>query len=399
MTTTNPAQFLQSLAQALSTMTLYTSRHPACVAVADASFARLKELVKTGEYRFSFLGEAVVANDKALHELHSWPWSARFVDIGVQRLEFDGNVTRNGFGEFLDDLVNRLLSGRPGNAEVPSERRGIRWGLLGVEVTGDDLEEDAERERIGREYVAYRLHEESDIVRQIYQRAGAQGGVALDEVETVVASLSVAMHAEGQLLLPILEFPGQDAANALHAINVSLLAMTLGESLGMASHDVHAVGSAALLHDVGISGLPQELLGKPALSADERLVIEAHPEIGARMLFARSAVFDLAAIVCYEHHMRPDGTGFPRTRFPREMHYASKIVAVCDVYDALRTPRAYRPAWTPQRALEFVEEGTGTMFDAGIARAFAAMMRRLEGQLMVDDVPTIAGRRATSPAS
>ena len=93
-TTTTPAQFLQSLAQALSTMTLYTSRHPACVSVADASFARLKELVKTGEYRFSFLGEAVVANDKALHELHSWPWSARFVDIGVQRLEFDNNVTR-----------------------------------------------------------------------------------------------------------------------------------------------------------------------------------------------------------------------------------------------------------------------------------------------------------------
>ena len=274
---------------------------------------------------------------------------------------------------------------------MPSERRGIRWGLLGVEVTGDDLEDDAERERIGREYVAYRLNEESDIVRQIYQRAGTQGGVALDEVETVVASLSVAMHAEGQLLLPMLEFPGQDAANALHAINVSLLAMTLGESLGMASHDVHAVGSAALLHDVGISGLPQELLGKPALSAEERMVIEAHPEIGARMLFARSAVFDLAAIVCYEHHMRPDGSGFPRTRFPREMHYASKIVAVCDVYDALRTPRAYRPAWTPQRALEFVEEGTGTMFDAGIARAFAAMMRRLEGQLMLADVPSIAG--------
>ncbi|MBP2648778.1 MAG: hypothetical protein H6Q77_2402 [Gemmatimonadetes bacterium] len=390
-TVTTPAQFLQSLAQALSTMTLYTSRHPACVSVADASFARLKELVKSGEYRFSFLGEAVVANDKALHELHSWPWSARFVDIGVQRMEFDGLVTRGAFGEFLDDIVNRLLSGRPGNADVPSERRGIRWGLLGVEVTGDDLEEVAERERVGREYVAYRLSEESDIVRQIYQRAGTQGGVALDEVETVVASLSVAMHAEGQLLLPMLEFPGQDAANALHAINVSLLAMTLGESLGMASHDVHAVGSAALLHDVGISGLPQDLLGKPALSPEERLVIEAHPEIGARMLFARSAVFDLAAIVCFEHHMRPDGAGFPRTRFPREMHYASKIVAVCDVYDALRTPRAYRPAWTPQRALEFVEEGTGTMFDAGIARAFAAMMRRLEGQLLLPPVSSIAG--------
>jgi HD-GYP domain-containing protein (c-di-GMP phosphodiesterase class II) len=376
---TPPAQFLHSLAQALSTMTLYTARHPACVAVADASFARLKDMLKAGAVQFSFLGEAVVANEKALHELHSWPWSARFVDIAIQRLEFDSTVTRTAYGEFLDELVGRLLSGRPGNAEAGGEKRGIRWGLLGVDVGSEAVEEDEARDRAGKEYQQYRLNEEADIVRSIYQRA-AEGGVALDEVETVVASLSVAMHAEGQLLMPILEFPGQDAANALHAINVSLLAMTLGESLGMASHDVHAVGSAALLHDVGIAGLPPELLGKPALTPEERRVIEQHPEIGARMLFAKSAMFDLAAIVCYEHHMRPDGTGFPRTRFPREMHYASKIVAVADVYDALRTPRAYRPAWTPQRAWEFVEEGAGTMFDAGIARAFGALMCRIESQ-------------------
>jgi HD-GYP domain-containing protein (c-di-GMP phosphodiesterase class II) len=376
---TPPTQFLHSLAQALSTMTLYTARHPACVAVADASFSRLKDMLKSGAVQFSFLGEAVVANEKALHELHSWPWSARFVDIAIQRLEFDGTVTRTAFGDFLDEMVGRLLSGRPGNAEAGGEKRGIRWGLLGVDVGSEEGDEAETKDRAGKEYAQYRLNEEADIVRSIYQRA-AEGGVALDEVETVVASLSVAMHAEGQLLMPLLEFPGQDAANALHAINVSLLAMTLGESLGMASHDVHAVGSAALLHDVGIAGLPPELLGKPSLTPEERRVIEQHPEIGARMLFAKSAMFDLAAIVCYEHHMRPDGTGFPRTRFPREMHYSSKIVAVCDVYDALRTPRAYRPAWTPQRAWEFVEEGAGTMFDPGIARAFGALMRRIEVQ-------------------
>ncbi len=211
-------------------------------------------------------------------------------------------------------------------------------------ISGIDLEEDLERERLDREYVAYRLSEESDIVRQIYQRAGTHGGVALDEVETVVASLSVAMHAEGQLLLPMLEFPGQDAANALHAINTSLLAMTLGESLGMASHDVHAVGSAALLHDVGISGLPQDLLGKPALSAEERMVIEAHPEIGARMLFARSAVFDLAAIVCYEHHMRPDGRDSPAPGFRVRCTTPARSsrCAMCSMRSARRGPTGRR---------------------------------------------------------
>jgi len=111
---------------------------------------------------------------------------------------------------------------------------------------------------------------------------------------------------------------------------------------------------------------------------EERARIEEHPAIGARMLLARGAVFDLAAVVTYEHHMRPDGSGFPRLRVPRDMHYVSRIVAVCDVYDALRTPRPWRPAWLPRRALEFIEEGAGSMFDAGVARAFTAMIRRLE---------------------
>lgn len=372
----NPTPFLHSLAQALSTMTLYSPRHPACVSAADASFERLKELVKTGEFRFSFLGEAVVANERALHELHAWPWSARFNDLGVQRLELDNGATRNSFGEFLEEMVTRLMSGRPPNAELGGSKRGIRWGLLQIDQT-DLQEDDEDRHKRQPDWKQYRLGEEVDVVRAIYQRA-QQGGIPLDDVETVVASLSVAMHAEGELLLPVLEFAGHDQYNALHAVNVALLGMTLGEQLGMASFDVQAVGNAGLLHDIGIAGLPEELLGKPALTADDRAVIERHPEIGARMLFARSAMFDLAAIVAFEHHMRPDGLGYPRTRLPREMHYVSKIIAVCDVYDALRTPRAHRPAWTAQRALQFVEEGAGSMFDAGIARAFIAMMRRME---------------------
>jgi len=374
--------FLHSLAQALSTMTLYSARHPACITVADQSFGRLRDLVKDGAWAFSFMGDAVVANDKALHELRGWPWAGRFVDIGVQRIEVDKGITRQGFGEFLEDIVGRLFSGRPGNAAAPMTRRGIRWGMLGVETPAEAGEGDDTKEKESREWRPYRLGEETDIVRQIYQRA-AQGGVALDEVETVVASLSVAMAAEGQLLLPVLDFPGQDAANALHAINVALLAMTLAESLGMASHDVHAVGSAGLLHDVGLSRLPAELLGKAALTPAERAEIQEHPAIGARMLLARGAVFDLAAIVAYEHHMRPDGLGFPRPRAPRELHYVTRLVTVCDVFDALRTPRAYRPAWTAQRALEFLEEGAGSMFDPGIVRAFVALLRRLEGPALL----------------
>ena len=82
----------------------------------------------------------------------------------------------------------------------------------------------------------------------------------------------------------------------------------------------------------------------------------------------------LAVIVAYEHHMRPDGKGYPAMRYERDLHYASKIVSVCDVYDALRTTRTHRPAWAPGQALGFVEDGAGTVFDAGVARALSARL-------------------------
>jgi putative two-component system response regulator len=96
------------------------------------------------------------------------------------------------------------------------------------------------------------------------------------------------------------------------------------------------------------------------------------------MLLARKGDFDLAAVVAYEHHMRPDGRGYPNAAAGHEVHYASKIVTVCDVYDALRTTRMHRPAWDPAQAVAYIEEGAGTVFDAGVARAFASMLRRLD---------------------
>jgi HD-GYP domain-containing protein (c-di-GMP phosphodiesterase class II) len=85
--------------------------------------------------------------------------------------------------------------------------------------------------------------------------------------------------------------------------------------------------------------------------------------------------------VAYEHHVRPDGNGYPRVHYPREPHYASKIVSVCSAYDALRMRRPYRPAWNLHRVLEYIYEGAGTVFDRDVAWQFVGMMQRLEGRL------------------
>src|SRR5206468_62817 len=119
-----------------------------------------------------------------------------------------------------------------------------------------------------------------------------------------------------------------------------------------------------------------------APSDDEWDIIRRHPIEGARIILMSEPQLDVAAIVAYEHHMLPGGLGYPTPHFDRECHYASRLVQVCDCYDALRTRRFHRGAWPPESALRYVEDKAGTVFDADIAKAFVTMMRRWERRVI-----------------
>jgi HD-GYP domain-containing protein (c-di-GMP phosphodiesterase class II) len=142
---------------------------------------------------------------------------------------------------------------------------------------------------------------------------------------------------------------------------------------------VRALGTAGLLHDLGKVCVPQELLVKPGvLTAEERAIMSRHPVEGARLILESDKQLGLAAAVAYEHHIMIDGGGYPHFHFPRQCHYASRLVHVCDVFDALRTDRPYRVAWSAEAALAYIEKRAGTEFDPEIAQAFVTLMRRME---------------------
>ena len=133
--------------------------------------------------------------------------------------------------------------------------------------------------------------------------------------------------------------------------------------------------------------MPHEILTKPGkLTAEERTVVEAHPADGARMILQGHEPLDLAAVVAYEHHRYQDGGGYPRVHYARQAHHASRLVHVCDVYDALRTRRPYRDAWSSVQALDYIHERIGAEFDPALAAAFIEMMRQWDGRIAVEQV-------------
>jgi putative nucleotidyltransferase with HDIG domain len=192
-----------------------------------------------------------------------------------------------------------------------------------------------------------------------------------------VRSLSLAMHAEQAMVLPLLQLKEFDQYTTTHSMNVAVLAMALGDFLELGPAAVRSMGFAALLHDLGKVCIPPDILNKPGtLEPAERRVVERHPGVGARILLESRDVIELAAVVAYEHHLMIDGGGYPHRPDARGAQYASRLVHVCDVYDALRTRRPYRDAWSSEQALSYIEGRAGREFDPTIARAFVTMIRR-----------------------
>ena len=370
-----PATFLTAFAKALSMMALYRTGHPARERSVDAAYDRLVDLQSSNPRpRFSFLGEEVVYGKMSVRELKDWDWAGKLANAGVQRLEFEPDVTRDEFEQFLEEIMARLtLSYIDTSESRPGRRASIRFGAVGIKGETASVREEV----LPTATINYTLGEEADTIRWLHKEVGSHGELPLIEAEAVVRSLSVAMHGDSEIVIPLLTLKEFDQYTTTHSLNVSVLTMALAEFLGMGPRDVRAFGVAGLLHDLGKVRIPKDILTKPGkLNEAERKVMNQHPVDGARIILAGQQKLDLAATVAYEHHIMLNGGGYPAMHFSRDCHSASKLVHVCDVYDALRTKRPYRDAWESERVLGYLEERSGTEFDPEIARSFVTMMRQ-----------------------
>jgi HD-GYP domain-containing protein (c-di-GMP phosphodiesterase class II) len=371
-----PVLFLKSFVQTLATIRLYSPGHPQRSRAVDGSFAQLGKLLEIDPHpRFSFLELSVIYGDSPIHDLPKWPWARRLAAVGVQRMEFDLTVSRAGYEAFVDHVLNLLTTGDEG-FRLKGRQTTVKFGQVGIRE-GDEVVKAEKPDSLKK---AYTLDEEMGVVQYLQHRVATGGDIPPDELETVVRSLAVAMRQHDVLMAPLLELKQHENYAAVHALNVAMLVMTFAESLGLSDVDVHAFGIAGLLHDTGMILISPELTLKGSLTPEERGLVESHSEEGARLIIRQNGP-DLAATVAYEHHMRPDATGYPAFVYPRDTHFASKIVSVCSAFDALRMARPYRPAWNMHRVLEYIYDGAGTVFDKDIAWHLVGMMQRLEGRI------------------
>jgi HD-GYP domain-containing protein (c-di-GMP phosphodiesterase class II) len=391
-------RFLTSMAQALATMSLYAEGHPVRARAAVASFDTLRDLQDADPHpSFSFLGSDVVYGQQAIRGLTDWEWATRLANVGVQRLEFADIVERDAYVNFLEDVLARVSAFTAlGAANAPSSvsmarstgPTPIRFGAIGVRGSNDQRPTEIAPTD---EAALLDLNAEVDAIQWVHDEVSDRAEIPLLEAESIVRSLSVAMHGDSQMLLPLLTLKEFDQYTTTHALNVSVLSMGLAEFMGLSPREVRSYGVAGMLHDLGKVRVPKDILTKPGkLTPDEWALMRSHTVEGAKLILQSDQNLDVAALVAFEHHIMINGGGYPDWHYRCDCHKASALVHVCDVYDALRTKRPYRDAWEPAATLEYIERGIGSEFDPDVAKAFMAMMGKWEPRLAVADLSRAA---------
>lgn len=142
-----------------------------------------------------------------------------------------------------------------------------------------------------------------------------------------------------------------------HSVNVAVLAIMTGISLGMNKTELKNMGIGAFLHDLGKVVVPLTILNKPnRLLEEERMEIEKHPVYGLELVKGRQFFNGPSLAIIHKHHERVNGTGYPQGLQGDEIELYPKICAVADVYDALVSDRPYRKGFKPHKAMEIMEE-------------------------------------------
>jgi putative nucleotidyltransferase with HDIG domain len=226
---------------------------------------------------------------------------------------------------------------------------GHIFEMLGIVVVGASLVYDLRRGRMSRALVGNLRAAELVASEEAY--LGAR-----------VRALTVRLAAK-------------DISTEEHTRRVATLAVQLGERLGLSPSRLRTLAIGGLLHDIGKLSVPSEILSKPGpLDDDEFAVIKEHPERGRELLAELGGFDEPVRRLVLDHHERLDGSGYPRGLRGKELDISTRILAVCDVYDALVSVRAYRPPWSQEQALDLLRDGAGIEFDARCVEALEGVL-------------------------
>lgn len=217
-------------------------------------------------------------------------------------------------------------------------------------------------------------YEEALVMAQsAFNRVSSGGDLDTNAVRDTVQLLVRRVANSNAALGHVLAVKQYENLTWCHSVNVAMLSLLIGRQIGLDGQTIVALVEAALLHDIGKTRVPLEVVQKPgALDRSERKVIEAHAAYGGEILAGTPGLRPLTATVALEHHRTITGAGYPDLGAGVVPHPMSQIVSVADVYEAVTGARAYKEPSPPERACVILAGIAGSQLNAALVKAFVS---------------------------
>ena len=332
----------------------------------------LKELLR-GEYEIA----SALSGEEGLQKVREFSPELILLDImmpGLDGYEVCRQIKEGPLGKFTQVI---LVSGK---ASTPERLKGYEVGADDYVVKPFDHDE-----LIAKVRIHFRLRQtmtELWAAHQEIQRFNAElESLIQQRTEEVVATRDVAIFGFAKLA------ESRDPETGEHLDRMRNYSRILAEELSRNGPYVHNINAQFIsdiyrsspLHDIGKVGIPDAILLKPGrLTSEEFEVMKRHAEIGGDALdqairqSTSGGFLNMAAMIARHHHERFDGTGYPDGLAGVDIPMPARIVALADVFDALTSPRVYKPAYDAEVARSMIEEQEGKHFDPAVVEAFRA---------------------------
>jgi HD-GYP domain-containing protein (c-di-GMP phosphodiesterase class II) len=370
----------RSLVAAITQRRIYPPQHPtASRALASLVLYLERVLALVPEWRLAVVGTRLLAGGGAIEERPE-ALAGFLEDLkarGVDTLVFRRGVGAEELRRFLSLMIldPRAFAGTPLPERIAAEGiQGIEAGRLVLEAPPGPQDAGAAADQVGKE--AGEVYENAISFIQDTILGFREGRrISMKEAEAFVQSMIAQIQEERSVYLILTTLKSHHPYTFTHIINVCILTLAQVEALGADTRMLRDFGLAAMMHDIGKSLVPREILGKPGrLTPEEFALIQRHPQDGVHILGETPGVPDLAMVVAFEHHMRYNRAGYPRLKHTRPLHPCSLMTNLADTYDAMRSHRAYQKESPPEQVAALITDRAGHDFDPHLARAFMQIM-------------------------
>ena len=402
--------FIVAFYAALRAMKLYPIEHSAVQKTLGELSQITNELrEQEGELDLRISGEFIFINETRLRlDLSNYASFGHLLTLckaaGIGAITIAGQTAPRDWTVFISRLDTQAK-------QSPDERFDkISEGLAEAGVTVFELERPIENES-DRQFAeqtkaaANRTYSQSVAVTKDVINSVRMGKTpSMRKIKRVVQGIVDQILNEETSLIGLTAIRDYDEYTFTHSVNVCIFAVALGRRLGMTKLQLYELGLAGLMHDIGKSRVPVDLLQKTGdLSEDEWRWVASHPWLGVLALFQfrrqQEQLSYRSMTVAYEHHMKQDLTGYPRTIRPRNLSMTSKIVAVADGYDAATSRRAYQTVpYPPPAVLQEMRDNPKRGMDPVVVKAFINLLGIYPvGTLVVLDTFELAVVYAANP--